>query len=689
LQRNSNIRIFGGISLGINITVEQAFELGFDHLAMCVGAGKPKIVQMKNALTKGVRTASDFLMTLQSGGAFLEKSITNLLIRMPVAIIGGGLTSIDAATESLNYYKIQVEKFYKQYQLSIQQNGKDLTEKNWAEEDKQIAEEFIEHAKLFSQAKDKESIHRILNHLGGATIYYRGKLQNSPAYKLNPEEVIYAMAAGVNFAENMTPIGINVNEYGYAESIEFDNLGERKTIRAKTVITSIGTESNWHQQEMELAITSAIPAENCSDGCHSREGGNPDQNSHREKTLVQTTSSRATGKRRGDLFFAREIAASATASSLIDTRQGHWIPAYAGMTEASARMTQPSAELAITYFGDCNPKFAGSVVKALASSKEGYKIISKRLAENSPNFSGIYQEFLTKLDYLLLSHIHEINILSDKIVELIVHSPLAAANFQAGQFFRLQNYSKDISSVIEPLALTGAYVDKEKGLIHLIILESGESSKLCRYLKVGEQIVLMGPSGTPSETLRDSNVVLIGGGLGNASLLPIARALKDNNCNVTYFAAYRNLQDRFYQERIEASSDVVVWCCEEGVLTKNRSNDFSLQGNIVDGIRLFSQTLDPIDLIICIGSTSMMEAVKNIKTQYFSKDTRMIISVNSPMQCMMKGICGQCVQIVTDQRGYIFSCACQDQEAETIDFDCLKNRLEQNSLLEKLSNVIR
>jgi NADPH-dependent glutamate synthase beta subunit-like oxidoreductase/NAD(P)H-flavin reductase len=592
LQRNSNIKLLGGVSLGSNITVEQAFELGFDHIALCAGAGKPKIVQMENFLAKGVRTASDFLMTLQSGGAFLEKSITNLLIRMPIVVIGGGLTSIDVATESLNYYKVQVEKFYKQYELSIQQNGRDITERNWTEEDRIIAQEFIEHAILFKQAKDKKEIQHILNQLGGASIYYRRKFKYSPAYNLNPEEVMYAIAAGINLVEEMMPLAINVDEYGYAESIEFENLGVRKKVRARSIIIAVGTEANAYTKEY--------------------------------------------------------------------------------------------LENNMTFFGDCNPQFAGSVVKALASSKEGYKLIGRKLKENKASFSGSYQEFFEKIDYLLTSRIHEINILSDKVIELVIHSPLAANNFQPGQFFRMQNYSQDISHVMEPLALTGAYVDKEKNLIHLIILESGQSSKICRSLKIGEQIALMGPTGLATKILTNSNVVLIGGGLGNASLLPIAKALKDSNCTVQYFAAYKNLQDRFYQEKIEDSSNVVVWCCEEGILTKNRPQDLSLKGNIIDCIKVASQTSSAIDMIICIGSSGMMEAVQNIKSEYFGKKAPLIISVNAPMQCMMKGICGQCIQQVKDKRGYVFVCACQDQEAETIDFSCLKDRLSQNSLLEKI-----
>ncbi|MFU7501983.1 MAG: FAD-dependent oxidoreductase [Candidatus Tisiphia sp.] len=641
LERNSHFKLFGGVSLDSNITMEQVFHLGFDHVALCVGAGKPKIAQMKNFLAKGVKTASDFLMTLQSGGAFLEQSNTNLLIRMPIIIIGGGLTSIDAATESLNYYKLQVEKFLKKYELSVEENGKNHTEQNWTDEDKLITEEFISHAKLFRQAQNKESIKKILDELGGVTIYYRGKLKHSPAYKLNPEEVMYAMAAGVNFAEDMIPLGIDVDQYTYAESIEFDNLGIRRKFKVRTVLMAIGTHKDNSYLENHSSITDFL---------------------HKSKIVEE---------------FLGEMKPSTAAYT--DVREES---RRVSTTKLPTRLTYAGS---LTYFGDCNPQYSGSVVKALASSKEGYKFIGKKLIKNKPSFFGNNLDFFVKLDCLLTSRIKRINILSYKIVELVIYSPLAAQNFQPGQFFRLQNYSSDISKIIEPLAVTGAYVDSEKGLIHLIVWQNGKSSKLCRYLSQNELVVLMGPSGKPTEILKDSNVVLVGGGVGNAVLCSIAKALKNNNCKIIYFAGYKNLQDRFYQERIEEAADIVVWCCEEGILSKNRAEDISVKGDLVYAImgHCYLWKNLSIDRIIAAGGTEMMEAIKDIKDDFFGNKTQLIVSLNSPMQCMMKGICGQCIQEVTDERKYIFTCVCQDQDAKIVDFTGCKSRLEQNSLQEK------
>ena len=52
---------------------------------------------------------------------------------------------------------------------------------------------------------------------------------------------------------------------------------------------------------------------------------------------------------------------------------------------------------------------------------------------------------------------------------------------------------------MEGLAMTGAWTDPARGLVSVIVLEMGGSSDLCALLKPGEPVVLMGPTGTPTE----------------------------------------------------------------------------------------------------------------------------------------------------------------------------------------------
>ena len=116
---------------------------------------------------------------------------------------------------------------------------------------------------------------------------------------------------------------------------------------------------------------------------------------------------------------------------------------------------------------------------------------------------------------------------------------------------------------MEGLALTGASVDFEKGLLSTIVLEMGGSSDLCALLKPGDPVILMGPTGTPTETPAKETVLLAGGGLGNAVLFSIGQQLRASRSRVVYFAGYKKIIDRYKVEEIEKAADVVVWVCDE------------------------------------------------------------------------------------------------------------------------------
>jgi NAD(P)H-flavin reductase len=254
---------------------------------------------------------------------------------------------------------------------------------------------------------------------------------------------------------------------------------------------------------------------------------------------------------------------------------------------------------------------------------------------------------------------------------------------------------------MEPLALTGAWVDKENGIISLIILEMGGSSDFCKNLKPGEVVSLMGPTGSPTDIPKNEKVILMGGGLGNAVLFSIGKALRENGCHVLYFAGYKKSADVFKATEIEKAADQIVWCCDEVRLEPSRVQDQSFYGNIIEALKHYGENssaksgskLDEFDRLITIGSDSMMRAVAyaihNDLKHLFKPALKAIASINSPMQCMMKEICAQCLQRHVDpntkESSYVYSCFNQDQDLRVVDFDHLACRLKQNSLMEKLT----
>jgi NAD(P)H-flavin reductase len=329
----------------------------------------------------------------------------------------------------------------------------------------------------------------------------------------------------------------------------------------------------------------------------------------------------------------------------------------------------------------------------------------KRVAASSPLSD---EAFISRLNDELRASVERVVRLTPTIVEVVVRAPAAARRFAPGQFYRLQNFETLARSVngtrlvMEGIALTGAWVDREQGLVSTIVLEMGGSSNLCAQLEPGEPVVLMGPTGTPTEIAANETVILAGGGLGNAVLFSIGHGFRAAGSRVLYFAGYRKIIDRYKIADIEAAADVVVWCCDEGPgFAPGRAQDKSFVGNIVQAMEAYASGAlgeQPIafaaaDRVMAIGSDPMMAAVAaarhGVLKQYLQPAHRGIASINSPMQCMMKEICAQCLQPqrdpATGRVRYVFSCFNQDQPMDAVDFAGLDARLSQNAVQEKLT----
>ncbi|CAO5677612.1 MAG: Dihydroorotate dehydrogenase B (NAD(+)), electron transfer subunit [Holosporales bacterium] len=340
-----------------------------------------------------------------------------------------------------------------------------------------------------------------------------------------------------------------------------------------------------------------------------------------------------------------------------------------------------------SLYGDVNPLYVGSVVKALSSAKKEVPALLKTLTHTP---KGVDHAALKEK---LTARIESIDVLAPNIYEIKVYAPLCAQNFKPGQFFKLQNY-ETYSNAFEPLALTGAYVEGD--IVSLIVLITGQSSKMLTQLFVGEPVVLMGPTGEPTQIPSHKNILLLGGGLGNAVLFSIGQAAMQRQNHVTYMAAYRTKESRFKRAEIEKSADRVIWVCEEGLLEKARPQDDAFFGNMIEALAHYQHLLNTFDFIMAIGSDGMMRAVAKARfvtmADAFKPSSILMGSINAPMQCMMKGICGQCVQVhkdpVTKEESVFFACSEQDQNLKTFDFNCLKERLSQNSLQEKIAKSL-
>ena len=672
LERRAEFAHFGGVRFGGGATlgIDDAWAMGFDHIALCMGAGKPTVLNIPNGLARGVRQASDFLMALQLTGAAKLGSIANLQIRLPVVVIGGGLTAIDTATESLAYYVRQVEKFASRYRTLAAECGAAAVRAAWNAEEAAIADEFLAHAEAIAEEREAAAregrppaLARLLDGWGGATIAYRRRLIDSPSYTLNHEEVAKALEEGVRFAEGLSPRAVEVDAHGHAAGLRLAREdGTEVVLPARAILVAAGTQPN---------------------------------------TVLAREDGRI--KLDGKYFLA------------IDA-DGEPVRPARGQAKPAAThvlMHRAADGRFVSFFGDLHPSFFGNVVKAMGGAKRGYPIVSHVLqTRDATKLSGA--ELIAGCRRDLTARVHAVHRLTPTIVEVVIHAPAAARAFRPGQFYRLQNFEMLAPRLAEPagetvlamegLAMTGAWTDPARGLVSVIALEMGGSSDLCALLRPGEPVVLMGPTGSPTEIHPRTTVALVGGGLGNAVLFSIGAALRAAGSKVIYFAGYKQVRDRYKVEEIERAADVIVWCCDEApgfAPNPERKQDRAMVGNIVQAMAAYGAgelgaqavRLAEATHLIAIGSDRMMQAVgaarHGVLRNYLRPGHVAIGSINSPMQCMMKEVCAQCLQPqvdpVTGERSVVFSCFNQDQALDRVDFPGLHERLRQNGVQERLT----
>jgi NAD(P)H-flavin reductase len=601
--------------------------------------------------------------------------VANMQVRWPIVVVGGGLTAIDTATESLAYYPVQVEKFLQRYERLAREHGEAAARIAWTPEERVIADEFLQHARaLRAERRTAEAegravrVRELLQSWGGATIAYRKRLIDSPAYTLNHEEVQKALEEGIHFAEGLTPREVHVDGHGYVCALSV-------SVQART------DDGKWQETR-----SVDIPA----------------------RTLLIAAGTQP------NTVLAREDAGNFR----LDGRYFQAVDEDGEPVSVEKAISKPKAVQVLlalrddgrcmSYFGDVHPSYFGNVVKAMGGARQGYPVVSRVLSKVAPAFAGGDAEFITVLNKELRATVHEVIRLTPMIVEVVVRAPAAARKFRPGQFYRLQNYetiaarAEGTRLAMEGLALTGAWVDREHGLVSTIVLEMGGSSDLCLLLKPGEPVVLMGPTGTPTEIPSGETVILAGGGLGNAVLFSIGQAMRRAGSRVLYFAGYKRMIDRYKVSEIEAAADAVVWCCdEEPGFTPDRSQDRTFVGNIVQAMHAYASGalgeqsigFTEVDRLIAIGSDRMMAAVAHARQDalkpYLKPHHSGLGSINSPMQCMMKEICAQCLQPHVDpetgRTSYVFSCFNQDQPLDQVDWKALSVRLSQNAVQEKLT----
>ncbi|SMH66300.1 conserved protein of unknown function [Acidithiobacillus ferrivorans] len=686
LVRRPNFQIFGGVRLGGTVTLENAWELGFDHVCIATGAGLPRVVPMGESLARGMRQASDFLMALQLTGAGKQSSLANLQVRLPAVVIGGGLTAVDTATEVQAYYVRQVEKVLARYEQMAARSGEEKLRAGLSAEDTEILEEFLTHGRAVRAERERAATAGeapnfvpLIHAWGGVTLAYRKGMRQSPAYTRNHEELIKAMEEGLYYGEGLDPLRAELDRYGHIAHMVFRRMRE--------------VEGRWLASDQDLRLPARavfIAAGTVPNTIYEREYPGTFQ---LDGDHFQTHVAHANGPLQAVQVAEHCKAPEAGPFTSYGDHSGH----------------------RISFIGDTHPVFHGSVVKAIASAKATYPQVMHALGTLAAASDLDVQRFQERLRHLLSMRVLRMDRSNPAVTELWVEAPLAARNFRPGQFFRLQTFESHSPIVdgtrlqIPVLTVSGAGVEGDA--VRLLILQWGTGPRLVGRLEPGDPLILMGPTGAPTDIPTGKTILVVAGRWGAAVMLDIGPALRAAGNRVLYVAALAKAGELDYQVELEAAADQIIWCTGSGpLIAPHRPQDLSVEAS--DMVALLCAygagdlsgpgapgepgiALSSVDRLMVMGSTGLLkgfqQALKAELEPYFRADLEATATVGSPMQCMLKGVCAQCLQWQIDpetgqRTKAVFSCAQQDQPLAWVDLNNLTARQSQNRLLERISS---
>lgn len=246
--------------------------------------------------------------------------------------------------------------------------------------------------------------------------------------------------------------------------------------------------------------------------------------------------------------------------------------------------------------------------------------------------------------------------LSPNVTRLVVEAPRIARVRRPGQFVIVR---KGPGS--ERIPLTIADNDPEAGTITLVIQAIGRSTTELTAMGVGGAIQdVAGPLGSETHLLASGHAVCVGGGVGTAVLLPIARALAARGVRVTSVIGGRSREWVILERELGELGDVVA-CTDDG--------SHGRHGFVTEALR---DLLDAggVDAVYAIGPVPMMRAVSEMTRPYGVPTT---VSLNAIM-VDGTGMCGGCRVTIDGETKY----ACVDGpefDAHKVNFAELSDRL--------------
>ena len=235
-----------------------------------------------------------------------------------------------------------------------------------------------------------------------------------------------------------------------------------------------------------------------------------------------------------------------------------------------------------------------------------------------------------------------------------IEAPAVAQKAQAGQFVVIR-----VDETGERIPLTIADWDREEGTITIVFMEVGATTRKLAQLKAGDSIAnFVGPLGVPSHIEKYGTVACVGGGVGIAPILPIARALKEAGNKIISIIGARNKDLLFWEDRVRDISDSLIVTTDDG--------SYGRKALVTEPLKELLEGNGKIDMVVAIGPAIMMKFCAQT-TKPFGVPT--IVSLN-PIMVDGTGMCGCCrVEVGNETK---FTCVDgPDFDGHQVDWDLL------------------
>ncbi len=260
-------------------------------------------------------------------------------------------------------------------------------------------------------------------------------------------------------------------------------------------------------------------------------------------------------------------------------------------------------------------------------------------------------------------------VLAPTVSKFLIEAPLIARKREPGNFVMVR-----VVETGERIPLTIVDSDVSSGTITLIVQGIGKTTKALLAKEAGEGLVdVVGPLGNPTPIEYHGKVACVGGGVGTAELLPIARALKAVGNSLYTIIGARSKELIILEREMSEISNGYYVTTDDG--------SYARKGLVTDQLTELLDALVGIEAVYAIGPLPMMKAVSNLTRKYGVKT---YVSLNAIM-VDGTGMCGGCRVSIDGKMKF----ACVDGpefDGHLVDFDELIMRNRTYVDLERIAD---